>query len=292
MLSVYSEIGKLKKVLLHEPGEELNNLTPKYLEELLFDDIPWLPLAKKEHQAFAKAFKDNGVEVVYLTDLVCQSIYNEQIRKEFIEQFVKDLNIPFEKLSKLLYEYLLKIKDVRTLVLKCIAGIKEDELPKKDEPSLSDFVPHSIFIANPIPNLYFTRDPFVVINDGVMINHMYSSTRRRETIFADFIFKYHPDYKDTPKYYGNSYEWSTEGGDFLNLNDHMVAIGISQRTEPGAIDQLAVNFFKDVPFGLILNVPTSIPQLLSVILLYHSYNSKIDCIDSNCGSVPCVFFES
>ena len=132
MLSVYSEIGKLKKVLLHEPGEELNNLTPKYLEELLFDDIPWLPLAKKEHQAFAKAFKDNGVEVVYLTDLVCQSIYNEQIRKEFIEQFVKDLNIPFEKLSNLLYEYLLKIKDVRTLVLKCIAGIKEDELPKKD----------------------------------------------------------------------------------------------------------------------------------------------------------------
>ena len=93
-LNVYSEIGRLKKVLLHEPGEEINNLTPKYLDDLLFDDIPWLPLAKREHQAFAKAFKDNGVEVLYLEDLVAESLdANKDAKKEFIEEFISEASI-------------------------------------------------------------------------------------------------------------------------------------------------------------------------------------------------------
>ena len=245
-LSVYSEIGPLKKVLLHEPGEELNNLTPKYLEELLFDDIPWLPLAKKEHQAYAKAFKDNGVEVVYLVDLVCEALYNDKIKEEFINQFIEDLNIPYEKIRNLLFDYLMQIKDTRKLVLKCITGIKENELPQKSEPSLIDFIPHSIFVANPMPNLYFTRDPFVIINDGVMINRMFSSTRRRETIFGDFIFKYHKDYCNVKKFYDRFDKFSIEGGDVHVLNDKTLIIGVSQRTSSEAIERLAKNlFFKE-----------------------------------------------
>ena len=245
-LCVYSEIGKLKRILLHEPGEELNNLTPKYLEELLFDDIPWLPLAKKEHQAFAKAFKDNGVEVVYLVDLICEALHNNKIKKEFINQFVEDLNLPFEKLNTLIKEYLNSIKDTRSLVLKCISGIKESELPPKDEFSLSDYIPHSIFVANPMPNLYFTRDPFVVLNDGVLINHMYSSTRKRETIFGDFIFRYHPMYKDARKFSSRFDKFPIEGGDIHVLSDKILLIGVSQRTSSEAIEKLAKTlFFKE-----------------------------------------------
>ena len=259
-LNVFSEIGPLKKVLLHEPGEEINNLTPKYLEELLFDDIPWLPLAKKEHQAFAKAFKDNGVEVVYLVDLVCESLYNEEIKKEFINQFIKDLAIPYRKINTLLYEYLINIKDTKSLVLKCIAGIKEKELPQKEEMSLSDFVPHSIFVANPMPNLYFTRDPFVILNNGVIINRMYSNTRKRETIFGDFIFRYHKDYKNVPIYYNRYEDFNIEGGDICVLNDKTLIIGVSQRTSAAAIEELAKHLFFDFKTGYEQILAFSIPS--------------------------------
>ena len=175
MLHIYSEIGKLKKVLLHEPGDELNNLTPNSLEELLFDDIPWLPLAKKEHQAFAKAFKDNGIEVVYLIDLASEVIKDENIKKEFINTFIDDLGAVPNILKSQIFTFLMEIKDEKELIKKCITGIKYKELYEKlkvEKNRLNDYVNTSIFATNPMPNLYFTRDPFAVINDGVSINAM------------------------------------------------------------------------------------------------------------------------
>ena len=106
-LSVFSEIGKLKTVLLHEPNEELDNLTPKYLQELLFDDIPWLPLAKKEHQAFADAFREAGVNVVYLSDLVSEALdTGKKIKEEFIDEFILEANIKSDSLSIIVKNYL------------------------------------------------------------------------------------------------------------------------------------------------------------------------------------------
>ena len=130
MINVNSEIGELQAVLLHEPGEELNNLTPKYLEELLFDDIPWLKLAKKEHQYFAQVFKDNGVKVYYLVDLVTEVLnYSNDIKNEFVEQFIIDSNIKSSCLKNALKSYLISIKDNKELVLKCISGIKNHPDP-------------------------------------------------------------------------------------------------------------------------------------------------------------------
>ena len=91
-IKVNSEIGKLKVVLLHEPGEELHNLTPSKLDDLLFDDIPWLPLAKKEHQAFAKTFIDAGVKVVYLVDLMKEVLdLSNEIKNELLNNSLKKL---------------------------------------------------------------------------------------------------------------------------------------------------------------------------------------------------------
>ena len=93
-INVTSEIGKLRKVLLHRPGEELLNLTPDSLEDLLFDDIPFLPDAQKEHDAFAQALRDNGVEVVYLEDLMAEVIsQNNGVRANFIKQFMEEAGI-------------------------------------------------------------------------------------------------------------------------------------------------------------------------------------------------------
>ena len=106
--------------------------------------------------------------------------------------------------------------------------------------------PDSLFVCDPMPNLYFTRDPFASIGNGVCLNKMYSVTRNRETIYAEYIFNHHPDFKDkVDKYYDRYNEFHIEGGDVLNLNESTLAIGISQRTSANAIEELSKNLFSD-----------------------------------------------
>ena len=259
-VKINSEVKKLKTVILNEPGEELNNLTPEYLGELLFDDIPWLPLAKKEHQAFAKVLKDNGVEVLYLTDLVVESIKDDTIKSEFIKQFIIDADISSNNLKEALYQYLYSFKDTKEMILKCISGIKKTDLKDYKDKTLTDYIIDSPFITYPIPNLYFTRDPFVIINGGVAINRMFSETRKRETIFGDFIFRYHDRFKDTCKYYNRFEDYSIEGGDILILNDETLIVGVSERTTPQAIEKLAKNLFYENKINFKQVLAFSIPK--------------------------------
>ena len=243
-INVNSEIGRLKVVLLHEPGDELHNLTPKKLDDLLFDDIPWLPLAKKEHQAFAQTFKDAGVEVVYLTDLMRDVLgLSNEIRDQFIEQFIKEANIRSNTLREIATAYLKNFSDNKQLVLKTIAGIKKSDLPNSQIKSLADHVDDYPFVTDPMPNLYFTRDPFASIGNGVSLNKMFSVTRSRETIFGEYIFKYHPAYKTTPLYYSRYEDVNIEGGDIMVLNNHVLVVGVSQRTCAEAVERLAKNLF-------------------------------------------------
>ncbi len=266
-INVTSEIKPLKKVLLHRPGNELLNLTPDTLQELLFDDIPYLPVAQKEHDEFARMLKENGVEVVYLEDLMADVVsLSDEIREEFINQFIYEAGIRTPKYRELVFQYLYSFKDAKELVLKTMEGIQIYEInrsKRKDEKSLVDLVTEETdFLAAPMPNLYFTRDNFASIGRGISLNHMYSVTRNRETIYAEYIFKYHPDYKgQVDKYYDRDLTYHIEGGDILNLNDHILAVGISQRTCPEAIDQLAKNLFKDkkckIDTVLAFNIPNS-----------------------------------
>ena len=224
-IKVNSEIGRLKVVLLHEPGEELHNLTPSKLDDLLFDDIPWLPLAKKEHQAFAKTFIDAGVKVVYLVDLMKEVLdLSNNIRNEFIEQFVNEAHIHSNTLREVTLDYLKSFKDNKELVLKTIAGIKKTDIPSYSVRTLTDHVEDYLFVADPM-------------------NSMYSVTRSRETIFGEYIFKYHPEYKKTPLYYSRYEDVNIEGGDIMVLNNHVLIVGVSQRTTPEAVERLTKNLF-------------------------------------------------
>ena len=266
MINVKSEIKPLKKVLLHRPGNELLNLTPDTLGRLLFDDIPYLTVAQEEHDQFARILRDNGVEVVYLEDLMTETLdFNPEIRDSFIKQYIYEAGVRTPKYRTLVYEFLSSIDSNRKLVLKTMEGIniKEVVLEKaKKGKSLVDMVePDSQFIADPMPNLYFTRDNFASVGNGITLHKMYSETRSRETIYAEYIFNYHPDYKDVPKYYDRYNEYNIEGGDILNLNDKVLAIGISQRTSANAIEIFAKNVFKDptstIETVLAFNIPTS-----------------------------------
>ena len=190
VLSVTSEIKTLRKVLLHRPGAELLHLTPDTLGELLFDDIPFLQVAQAEHDAFAKILRDNGAEVLYLEDLAAEAIKKPEIRTKFIEQFINESDVYSEKHKESLRELLNNIKDNKQLILKTMEGIDIKELNIKGNASLVDFVADSdsSMVVNPMPNLYFTRDPFATIGNGISLNRMFSVTRNRETIYAEYIF--------------------------------------------------------------------------------------------------------
>jgi len=266
-INVKSEIGPLKKVLLHRPGVELLNLTPDTLGRLLFDDIPFLPDAQKEHDEFVSILRENGVDVVYLEDLMADVLkINGNIEDKFIRQFILEAGIKTPKYKNLVFEYLKSFNDKKELVLKTMEGIKVGEIPREKrevEQSLVDLVSEeSNFLADPMPNLYFTRDPFASAGNGIILNKMYSVTRSRETIYAEYIFNYHPDFKGkVEKYYDRYLPYHIEGGDVLNLNEHILAVGISQRTEAGAIDELAKNIFKNensqIDTILAFNIPVS-----------------------------------
>ncbi len=263
-IRVTSEIKPLKRVLLHRPGAEIENLTPEYLERLLFDDIPYLEVAQQEHDAFADTLRKNGVEVIYLHELMTQVIENEEVRDKFIKQFIEESRIVSSEMKKLVYIYLKSFENNEELVRKTMAGINKNELPILTKKSLVDLVESEYpFVTDPMPNLYFTRDPFASIGDGISLNKMYSVTRNRETIYADYIFKYHPDFKDSvERFYDRDFKYHIEGGDILNLTEKVLAIGISQRTEANAIEEIAKQIFfrsqnKQINTILAFNIPNT-----------------------------------
>ncbi len=246
-IHVKSEIGKLKKVMLHRPGQELEHLVPEDLERLLFDDIPYLKTAKIEHDMFAEIMRGQGVEVVYLEDMTAEVLKNPEKKEQFVREFIAEGGASAAKVRDQLYEYLINIEDEKELVLKTMSGIRASELNVKMScPLVSLVKKESQFLLDPIPNLYFTRDPFACIGNGVSLNRMYSRTRRRETLYGKYILKYNPDFAGkVPFYYDRDMDFSIEGGDILNLSNKVIAIGISQRTTPEAIELLAQNIFVD-----------------------------------------------
>ncbi|MBM7561875.1 arginine deiminase [Fusibacter tunisiensis] len=255
-LQIYSEIGKLKKVLLHRPGEEIENLTPDLMERLLFDDIPFLKIARKEHDAFAKVFQENGVEVMYLEKLMAESLVDSGLKSRFITDFLKEAGIKNPNHFEYVKDYFESFSDTLKMVDKMMAGIRREELDLQVGGSLVDRIEMTYpFVVDPMPNLYFTRDPFSTIGNGIALNQMRTVTRRRETLFSDYIFKNHPMFKgqDIPFWYDRTDQYAIEGGDILVLNETTVCIGISERTDASAIERIAKNIFSDgQPFKTIL----------------------------------------
>jgi len=236
-----SEIGRLKKVMLHRPGMELENLMPEYLEQLLFDDIPYLQEAQREHDAFADCLRSQGVEVVYLRDLVAESLTDDEVRRQLVEQFLDESGVRDDRSRTALTEYLRALPD-REMVSAMMAGIRKDAL-RRESGRLGDHLAamgdQYPFAVDPMPNLYFTRDPFATIGTGVSIHKMHTATRNRETLFGKFIFEHHPEYKNAPRWYDRGQITSLEGGDILVLSPEVLAVGISQRTREDSIDALA-----------------------------------------------------
>lgn len=260
---VSSEIGPLTKVLLQRPGRELEHLSPETMEQLLFDDIPFLHRAQEEHDRFAEILRENGAQVVYLDDLTAEVLSREpSLREPFIQDVIERAGGSACGYQEALTAYLGTIADAKKLVRKTMAGVTYGEVFEDHTAGLAGLVREKTrFLMPPIPNLYFTRDPFACIGRGVSLNHMYSATRNRETIYGSYILRYHPDFAGkVPLYYTPQEHFSIEGGDILNLSEHVLAVGMSQRTQPEAIERLAQHIFDDEECGITTILAFEIPR--------------------------------
>lgn len=253
-LNITSEIGKLKAVLLHKPGREIENLVPEYLERLLFDDIPYLKIAQQEHDAFAEVLGSNGANVYYIEKLLAEVLKDTAISMEFVNAFLSESYIEDRSLRLILEEYLLSL-DSLELVDTLIAGVRKKDVPDALHHKLPEFTSDKYqFYLDPMPNLYFTRDIGAAIGSGLTINKMKTEARKRETLFLKFIYDKHPLFEgtDTPVWYNREMPYSLEGGDELVLSSETIAIGCSERTSREGIELLAKNVFQKSDFKKVI----------------------------------------
>lgn len=256
-IHVYSEIGKLKTVMLHRPGKELENLAPDILHRMLIDDITYLKIAQEEHDAFAHVLRQQGIKVLYLEDLLAESLTDEKVRRAFLDQLLDESSIKKQDpLHQLLLNYLQELL-TKEMVKTVIAGIRKSAI-HNSTPSLADLAedPDYPFYLDPVPNVYFTRDQQAAIGSGMTINRMTFRARRRESLFMETILKNHPDFKNAtiPVWRDRYHHGRLEGGDELVLNNHVLAVGISQRTSATAITDLAHNLFDHSSYDTILAI--------------------------------------
>ncbi|MCQ2551494.1 MAG: arginine deiminase [Clostridia bacterium] len=250
----FSEIGKLNKVLLHRPGLELEALTPSTLERLLFDDIPFLRVAQEEHDRFAQVLRENGVEVIYYVDETAKALSDEKIKEQFIKEFIRLSGISAQGTKEKLFQFLVKLEP-KELVTKLIAGIKRDEISDGKVAGLMDLVKNDYpFVSDPMPNLYFTRDPGACLGEGINIHHMHTPARRRESLLLKYMYKYNPDFavEGNQQWYDVYDDYSIEGGDVLVLSKEVVAVGLSERTTAAGIENLARNLLAKSDFKKVL----------------------------------------
>lgn len=234
-INVYSEIGKLQEVIVHRPGREIEFLDPDKLDQLLFANSLEPKSARLEHDNFVNILKNQNINVIELADLTAQTydMASNKIKNEFLDRFLAEALPKLNpKNFKLIYQYLISFKNTRKMIDAMMGGITTTDLNIKGVPKL---------VVDPMPSLYFTRDPFASIGSGVTIHYMKYPIRRREVIFSEFILNHNSRFTNTPKYIVPTKNYDIEGGDIFVYDKDTLVIGISQRTKMEAIKLLAKN---------------------------------------------------
>jgi arginine deiminase len=259
-LGVYSEVGKLRKVIVHRPELSLQRLTPSNHDELLFDDVLWVERAQWEHDQFTQVLRERGVEVLYVQKLLSETLKaSDEARRLIIEQAATEYTVGWALVDEV-RRFLLDLKP-DSLAKHLIGGLTAGETGLNwrrfsrislHAAALDDM---NTFLLPPLPNTLFTRDSSCWIFDGVSANPMYWPARRRESLNMYAIYKYHPMFKDVGFHfwYPNATDGefnmqnfgrsALEGGDVLPIGKGTVLIGMSERTQGSMIEQIADSLF-------------------------------------------------
>ncbi len=246
-----SEVGRLRTVMLHRPGPELKRLTPRNNDKLLFDGIPWVHRAQDEHDAFATELRNRGVEVLYLTELLTETLQQEDARAAAIEEALRDLDLGDTMRGYL--EGLLGDAEPAELTTYLTAGIRNDEV-RGGFGLVTSLLAYDDFLIDPLPNLLFTRDSSVWVRDRVVITSLAMPARKRETELTELIYSRHPRFSATPRMHGAHLE-HVEGGDVLLLAPGVIAVGCGERTTPAGAERLARQCFQADLAHTVLAVP-------------------------------------
>jgi arginine deiminase len=248
---VDSEVGRLRTVLLHRPGAELKRLTPRNNDQLLFDGIPWVDRAQEEHDGFAQALRDHGVEVLYLGELLVRALADPAARQTTIAAVLDDPRLG-PTLRTIVERHLGDLHPV-DLAGVLTAGLTQAEL-KTGRGLTYRLMDEHDFVVDPLPNLLFTRDSSVWIRGEVAVTSPSMPARRREATLLRAIYASHPRFAGTDRLYEPQSEW-LEGGDVLLLGPGVLAVGTGQRTTPAGVETLARRVLADDLVHTVLVVP-------------------------------------
>ncbi|HEX5596114.1 MAG TPA: arginine deiminase [Micromonosporaceae bacterium] len=254
---VDSEVGRLGTALLHRPGPELARLTPRNRHAALFDTIPWVNRAQEEHDVFASVLRDHGVEVLYVGELLAETLAVAEARTELLDTVLAGPRLG-DTLRQRVADHLAYL-DPAALADVLIAGLAHEELRtgwSRPGGLVHRLMSHHDFLIDPLPNLLYTRDPSVWIRDQAAVMSLAAPVRQRESLLISAIYRHHPRFGGTKLIYEPWLE-HIEGGDILLLAAGVLAVGVGERTTPAGVERLARQVFAADLAHTLLAVPVA-----------------------------------
>ena len=246
---VHSEVGKLRKVIVHRPGLEMRRLTPSNASDLLFDDVIWVRKARQDHNIFVDLMREEfDIQVMRVHELLEDVVSDADGRAYILDRKITANEVGVNGATEL--RAWMNEMDSRKLAAHLIGGVTVSELPTDFRKLAKQAYLGTELVLEPLPNQLFTRDSSCWIYGGVTVNPMFWPARRKETLHMAAIYKYHPEFQggdfkvwwgDPDVDYGRA---MLEGGDVMPVGNGVVLIGMGERTTYQAVGQVAQELFK------------------------------------------------
>jgi arginine deiminase len=268
-LHVTSEIGRLKSVLVHLPGREIDVMVPPMMTQLLFDDILYGQVAREEHRRFQQIIRFIAPDVIDTQDLLEEVLADDDVKRRIIRDFAARTRLP-RRVAAMLRE-----KRPGALAEVLIGGIPTEKNGSGELPA---------FDLNPVPNYFFMRDPQVVLGDGVVICGMATEARRREALLSKYVFQYHSAFRGRNLFWADFTEGvgaspTIEGGDVLVASRELLLVGLTQRTNRAAIRHLAKSL-QEAGAGVKTIIVVELPKQRSFMHLdtVFTFTNRHECL--------------